>query len=183
MGLMNDERIVFEKYIFSGVPQVAEILALPPSIRRPLLEEGVPQYFFFRNYAADPALSVIHFAERSPFVRFGADCIGMMGVDSASGHVIHMRGESWERASFVNTTIDKFTETARSLAESFPYGASCIEFDGVEEAANTIREIIRSVDEAAIISGNYWPDFADEIDGQLYGVGEILQWHRRKPQQ
>jgi hypothetical protein len=54
---------------------------------------------------------------------------------------------------------------------------------GVEEAANTIREIIRSVDEAAIISGNYWPDFADEIDGQLYGVGEILQWHRRKPRQ
>jgi hypothetical protein len=39
----------------------------------------------FEKYAADPALSVIHFAERSPFVRFGTDRSGMMGLDSASG--------------------------------------------------------------------------------------------------
>jgi hypothetical protein len=177
---MGPGRIEFEKQIFSGVPQASEILALPSSVRRALFEVGIPKYFFYRDYSADPALAVLALEGRSPFVRFGADRGGMIGVDSASGNVLHVANNVLKKITFVNMTIDKFSDTVRILTDRFPYGASLDGVDGIAEAADEMREIIRSTDALAIVRGSYWPDFADEIDGQLYGVDEILYWYQHK---
>jgi hypothetical protein len=37
-----------------------------------------------------------------------------------------------------------------------------------------------ALDISAATPGSYWPDFADEVDGQLYGLEEILEWYLRK---
>ena len=41
---MNSWRISFENTTFPGIPQAAEILALPSLVRRCLFEEGVPKH-------------------------------------------------------------------------------------------------------------------------------------------
>jgi hypothetical protein len=177
---VNDGRISYESRVFSGVPQTTEILALPPSARHSLFEEGVPKYFFYRKYSADLDLSLINLEGCSPIVRFGSDRDGMVGVDSFDGTVIHIGNGPRKRFSFINTTIGKFSETARNLTERFPYGASLGDLDDNTAAANVMREIIQSIDTSAAVPGNYWADFADEVDGQLYGVEEILEWYLRK---
>jgi len=103
----------------------------------------------------------------------------MIVVDSASESVMHV-SESRKRVSFVNTAVGKFTETALTLTERFPYGANFGGFEGAGAAADGIREIIRSIDVAAAVPGSYWPDFADEVDGHLYGMEEILEWYQSK---
>jgi hypothetical protein len=117
---MNSWRISFENTTFPGIPQAAEILALPSSVRRSLFEEGVPKHFFYRGYSADPELSLLRAERRSLFVRFRSDSCGIIGIDCASGNVIHVSSGLWERVAFVNATPGGFTETARILAQEFP---------------------------------------------------------------
>lgn len=175
--LVNVWRISFETTTFPGTPQVAAILALSPSARRALFEEGMPRHFFYRGYAADLDLSILRAEGRSLFVRFGSDSRGALGIDCVSGGVIHISNGPWERVIPVNATPSKFTETARILAEEFPYGTS----GGLEEshvAADRMRAIIRSVDSEAAAPGSYWPDYADEVDAWMYGLDEIVEWHQ-----
>lgn len=70
---MNIWRISFEKTTLPWIPQVAEILALPASVRRSLFQEGMPGYFFYRGYSADLGLSLLRSEGRPVFVRFGSD--------------------------------------------------------------------------------------------------------------
>ena len=167
-----------EKVIFSGIPQVAEILALPASARHYLLEAGVPKYFGYRDYEADSTLSVIQVVGHSAMVRFGSDSRGIMATDT-SGSVLHVSDRSQLQITFVNATIGKFTDTARLLAERFPYGARDW-FDDAGIAADAIEEIIGSVDTEAGVTGSYWPDFAKEVGGLMYSLDEIQQWHRTR---
>jgi len=176
---MSDGGITLERQIFSGLPQVAEILALPSTARRYVFEEGVPKYFFYRVYSADPTLSVVHVGGRSPLVRFGADSSGILVLDVPTGNVLHVNDIRQLRVSFVNATLGKFTETARLLAEQFPYGARDW-FHDAKKAADAIDAIVYSVDAEAARSGAYWPDFAREIGGLMYGLDEILKWHEVK---
>jgi hypothetical protein len=176
---MNSWRISFENTTFPGIPQVAEILALPSSVRRSLFEEGVPEHFFYRGYSADPDLSVFRAERRSLFVRFGSDSCGIIGIDCASGNVIHVSSGLRERVAFVNATPGGFTETARILAQEFPYGTSG-ELEESHLAADRMRAIIWSVDSEAAAPGNYWPNYADEVDGWMYGMDEIVEWYRKR---
>lgn len=176
---MNSWRISFEKTTFSGIPQVAEILALPRSVRRFLFEEGVPKYFFYRGYSADLELSVLRTERRSLFVRFGSDSRGIIGIDCATGNVIHVSSGLRERVVFVNTTPGRFNETARTLAQEFPYGTSG-ELEESHIAADRMRAIIWSVDSGAAAPGSYWPDYADDVDGWMYGMDEIVEWYRKR---
>jgi hypothetical protein len=176
---MNSWRISFEKTTFPGTPQVAEILALPRSVRRSLFEEGVPKHFFYRGYSADLDPSVLRTERRSLFIRFGSDSRGIIGIDCDSGNVIHVSSGLRERVIFVNSTPGKFTETARILAQEFPYGTS----GDLEEghiAADRMRAIIWSVDSQAAAPGSYWPDYTDEVDGWMYGMDEIVEWYRKR---
>lgn len=176
---MNNWRIQFEKTIFPEVPQVEEILALPRSVRRSLFEDGMPKHFFYRGYSADLDLSVLRIERRSLFVRFGSDSWGIIGIDCASGNVLHVSSGLRERVVFVNATPGRFTETARILAQEFPYGTSG-ELEESPIAAGRMREIIRSVDSDAAAPGSYWPDYADEVDGWMYGMDEIMEWYRKR---
>ena len=178
---MADGRIECGARVFSGIPQVPEILALAPSTRRALFGEGVPEYFFYQRYSAEPDLSVIYLDEGTAFVRFGSDCRGMIGVDLAGGHVIHVEDGLRETISFVNKTVVNFTKTVRMLAGQFPYGASLEGFEGSEVAADGICTIIRSADAEAMAPGSYWPGFAHEVAGWLYSMAEILEWHQARP--
>jgi hypothetical protein len=164
--------------VFSGIPQVAEILALPALARHYLLEAGVPKYFFYRDYETDPTLSVIQVAGHSAMVRFGSDSRGIIAID-AEGSVLHVSDRWRLKVTYINATIEKFTDTARLLAERFPYGARHW-FDDSGIAADAIEEIIDSVDAAAGIAGSYWPDFAKEVGGLMYSLDEIQQWDRAR---
>lgn len=177
---MDGSKIPFDKATFSAIPQVAEILALPPTARRFLFEEGVPRYFFHRNFSADPELSVVRTHGISSFVRFGVDSYGFLGVDCSSGNVLHVGSGPSEQVTFVNTTLGNFADTARILTEEFPYGASLTDPEENDEAANRMRTIIRAVDSDAARPGSYWPNFPDEVDGWLYCLGEIIEWYRNR---
>lgn len=180
---LEGRRIGFERRVFAGVPQTAEILALPPSARRLLLEEGIPAYFYYRGYSADPGLSVVHWDGRSPLVRFGKDSRGIIGIEVGSGNVIHFSDKWGTRVTFINETLGQFTETALLLAGKFPYGVTGDWLEGAVSAAAMMRQIIRSVDAGAAVLGRYWPDFVDEIDGWMYSLGDILSWYQRKQAQ
>jgi hypothetical protein len=178
--LVNSQRISFEKTTFPGIPHVAWILALPLSIRRSLFEDGVPRHFFYRGYYANTDLSVLRAAGHSVVVRFGSDSWGTLGVDGASGNVIHVRNGPGATETYVNATLSKFTDTARVLAEEFPYGTSGA-LEESHRAADRMRAIIRSVDSEAAARGSYWSDYPDEVDGWMYSLDEIAEYYRQKP--
>jgi hypothetical protein len=175
---MDRKGVIFERQVFSGVPQLAEILALPPQVRRALLVDGVPNKFFFRNYSADLDITVVRLDGCPPLVRFGSDSRGVIGVDSASGRVICVDDRRGPRITFINTEVGKFTETARLLAERFPYGISHDWLEEAGEAAAVMREIIRSIDAEAAVPGAYWADYPDEVAGWLYSLEEVQRWQQ-----
>ena len=169
----------FEKRVFSSIPQVAEVLMLPPTAKRGLFEEGVPDYFFYRGYSADPGLTVISRAAGAPIVRFGSDGAGLIGVESVSGCVVRISGRTEEQC-LVNVTVGCFTETARILTQRFPYYSDDTEIGEIEAAAEELRNIVRSVDPQAVVPGSYWAELIDEVDGLLFDAEDVRAWYRRR---
>jgi SUKH-4 immunity protein len=176
---VSDGGVEFERSVFSGLPQVPEILALPASVRHCLLDEGVPKYFFYRNYSTDAALSAVRVGRHSPLVRFGAYSRGIVAVDTASGNVLHCSDVRQQAVSFVNSTLRKFTDTVRVLTESLPYGARDW-FNDSGKAADAIEAIVYSIDAEAMAPDSYWPDYAKEVGGLMYGLDEIMEWQRAR---
>lgn len=176
----NSRRMEFRRRAFSGIPQVEEIRALPPSARRGLLEEGIPEYFFYRDYSADPDLAVVQRLERVPLVRFGSDGAGIMGVDARSGRVIRVYGSRYEKEWPVNETVLKFTETVRVLTERFPYYGDDAGYEDIDAAAHKLRVIIKSIDSEAMAPGSYWAELVDEIDCLIFDPADVYSWYLRK---
>lgn len=176
----SSRRIEFKRRAFSGIPQVEEIRALPSSARRGLLEEGIPEYFFYRDYSADPDLAVVQRLERVPLVRFGSDGAGIMGVDARSGRVLRVYGSRYEKEWPVNETVLKFTETVRALTERFPYYGDDAGYGEIEAAAQELRRIIASIDSEAMAPGSYWAELADEVDGLMFDPADAYAWYLRQ---
>lgn len=84
-----------------------------------------------------------------------------------------------QAVSFFNSTLGKFADTVRVLTESLPYGAHD-RFNDSGKAADAIEAIIYSIDAEAMMPGAYWPDYAKEVGGLMYGLDEAMEWQRAR---
>jgi SUKH-4 immunity protein len=165
----------FETRVFARSPEVGELVADLPSVRRALFDDGVPKGFFGRRYSADPDLTILAWEGHAPVVRFGTSGLaGMIGIDSASGKVIRVIDVPCKPTILVNTTVALFTLTVRALIERFPYYAKDADDEEIDSVAEELREIIRSIDAEAAVPGSYWPAFVDDVQMGDFNTEDIL---------
>ncbi|MBO0799476.1 MAG: SUKH-4 family immunity protein [Blastocatellia bacterium] len=160
---------------------MTEIISLAPGVRQALFEEGIPAFFFHRRYRADLYLSVVHRKDRSPVICFGRDGgEGVFGIDVVSGHVIRVLDRADNAEEFVNATVNQFTKTVRALAWAFPYYRSDAWYEEIPVAVERLRTLVESTDSGVIARNGYWADFVYELDGMMFDVDEMREWHLRQ---
>ena len=112
----------FETTVFAESPEISELLAPLPSVRRALFEEGVPKRFLADIYYTDPGLTLVRKESNGVVVRFGSSgWRGAIGIDVATGNVIQVIDARQKLTIPVNTALDLFTLTVKALIDRFPY--------------------------------------------------------------
>jgi hypothetical protein len=126
-----------------------------------LIEQGVPKEILNGRYSATEIVTEILVGGRS-FLRFGGALNAAVCVDVSSGSVVTVMIED-SSVRFVNSSLEKFIETAVAVTSRFPYyGEDAAEAE-VERAAGSVSEIVRSVEERALERDGFWAVLVDDI--------------------
>jgi hypothetical protein len=167
----------FETTVFAESPEISELLAPLPSVRRALFEEGVPRRFLGDIYYADPCLTLVTIESNGVVVRFGSSGLRRaIGIDIATGNVIQVIDGRQKLTIPVNTALDLFTLTVKALIDRFPYYPKGADVEQIKSVCEDLRVIIRSIDPKAAAAGWYWPNLVDDMLMGDHGTEDILAW-------
>jgi hypothetical protein len=124
------------------------------------IELEVPAEFF--AYQALDLIERVSGRGGRSFARLGSveDEVGVY-LDEDSGEVI-----SWfdpDDVTFVNSSIEKFTECVRILTERFPYYSEDSDLEDWMGAAVEIQKLIKKIDPAAYREGSFWYEFRWDV--------------------
>lgn len=129
---------------------------------------------FFAYRALDTAVRVSTGAGRS-LIRFGT--IGSPGpigvavsvfVDEESGEVVS--GIELDDVTPVNTSLSRFVDCVRRLAEVFPYYSEDSDYEEWEAGAQRVQDVVCEIDSAAYQEGAFWYEFRWDVSmGEFHG--------------
>jgi hypothetical protein len=134
--------------------------------------QGVPEEVF--GYEAAEAITHVAVNQKS-LLRFG--CVGpysSMCMDVTTGSIVDLGPDS--RISFVNSSLEKFIETAKVVIARFPfYAVDDLDFAEVKDkAVKEVTDAIRSVDESAFVRDGFWATLVDDIQMGDYATEWIV---------
>jgi hypothetical protein len=164
-------------FVLVTFPPDAEVQALLDRRREDLQAfnlDGIPKSFVTQGYRAEPSLSVTADDVGRRVVKFGSTVLdGSMCLDPVTGEVIHIVGANSSRW-FVNSTLAAFTTSIQEVSKAFPYYPDDATSADIEAAAHRVSEIIRKVDDQALVPDRYWATFIDDMRTGDWATGAVL---------
>jgi hypothetical protein len=151
----------------------ANLDSLSPALRDAFQKAGVPKNFFGKRYSARPLLEPIDVPGRGTLIRFGD--LGLWGsiyADPATDEAIEEYPPTVPRLA--NSSLIQFSRTTKALIELFPYYDDGADLDEREAAAKRLRQVIRSVDQAAVDDpDSFWSTFLDDVSIGDFSPGQF----------
>jgi hypothetical protein len=136
---------------------------LPETARQALFREGVPERFLGYGYRADPCVRCLRIAAGVEALRFGTSSISnAICVRGDTGEVVELIGPHLT-ATFVNSSVELFTQTIETLLNCYPFHAEGAEDAELDTASERLREVIRTVDPVALAESAYWAEFIWDV--------------------
>lgn len=126
-----------------------------------LIEHGVPKEILNGRYRATETVTELSVGGRN-FLRFGSALSAAVCLDVASGSIVTVMAED-SSVRFVNSSLEKFIETAIAVTSRFPYYGEDAPEEMVDQAANDVSEVVRSVEDRALERDGFWSLLVDDI--------------------
>src|SRR5262249_48166719 len=125
-----------------------------------LTRQGVPKEIFEAYRAAEAITHVV--ANQKNFLRFGrVGLYASMCMDVATGSIVTLG--SGLVTEFVNSSLEKFIETAKAVIARFPFYSENDPREVIDRAVEEVTDSIRSVEESAFERDEFWATLVDDI--------------------
>lgn len=120
------------------------------------------------------SLAQAEFLEGIPpngLVAFGrSGLLGRIGVDVATGEVVHIPKVQSAKVTHVNKDIRVFTRCVSAVIDRFPLYQEDAE-EEFELVADEVRDIIVRIDETALTHNGFWDGFCEDV-----AMGDYADW-------
>jgi len=141
-----------------------------------LERHGVPKAILNGRYRACETITQVSVNGRS-FLQFGSALGAAVCMEVSSGWIVTLMMED-SSVRFVNSSLEKFIETARGVTSRFPFYGEDDPQEMVDQAANDVAEAVRSVEERAFERDGFWSVLVDDIQ-----MGDfVTEWITREPE-
>jgi hypothetical protein len=162
---MSSQNPAFELHVFQDSNEIKNLLRHVPSIGRALFIDGVPKGFIGRRYAIAPKLTLLAYKEEKRLLRFGSSGLAdSICVDLMTGYVVEVINAAGAPLLFVNTSLEKFTQTVKVVLGRFPYYVEGSTDDEIHAVADELLRMISGIDPEAVVPDRYWSTFIDDVE-------------------
>ena len=125
-----------------------------------LMRQGVPKEIFECYRAAEAITHVV--LNQKNLLRFGrVQLYSSMCMDAATGSIVTVASDS--TTEFVNSSLEKFIETAKAVIARFPFYGEDDAQEVTDRAVKEVTDAIRSVEESAFERDGFWATLVDDI--------------------
>ena len=172
---MSQPHLQFELRVFTEPEALGNLLEKYPSVRRALFLDGVPREFIAPRYAADSSVTLLGHEGGEPLLRFGSgELSDAIAVDLVTGHVIEIVDPPGDATLFVNTSVEKFTQTVKAVIDQFPYYDTDASDEEIRTASDQVLDAVKKIDPEAAVPDRYWSTFVDDMRNGDLSTEEIL---------
>jgi hypothetical protein len=159
----------FEPAAFSGWD------AVPDEVRKALIAAMVPKHFFGRRYSALAEPLVVDSPSGTRLVRFGNTMLyGGIYLNPSTGEVLELVDHPGATPLPVNTTLERFTMTVKTVIEMFPFYSDNSELEDRVKAAKEIAAAIRRIDPTALTPDSFWGTFIDDVINGDFATEDVV---------
>lgn len=155
MTLPNIELIKLPVLLDSSVS--TDVLAAAAKLE----QRGAPRQVLNGRFDAAEAASLLQVGGR-PLVRFGRALSSDVCLAIPSCEVVSVGPDGVVR--FVNSSLERFIETAMAVTARFPFYGEDDSEETVEQAASDVATAIRAVEERALERDGFWATLVDDIN-------------------
>ena len=163
-----------ELVVFPPASLPASVAHTSPAVVRALTREGVPRSWFYAGYHAARELRAVDVPPLGRLIRFATSGLGAsLLVEPALGEVLFLVTVRGATPSFVSSSLDRFTATARAVVDRYPYYSLTSSPEDVIDAAADVGRIIAAIDPPAMRADLYWATFVDDMRAGAF-ASELL---------
>ena len=174
---MADKSLPFALVRYPPSAEASALLDRRPEDLRAFYADGIAKSFVRARYRANETLSLITDEDGHELVRFGSTILdGSMCLDPRSGEVVQLVGPARKRL-FVNSSLRAFTAVVHAVSQAFSFYPDSATDEEIDAAAERIAEVIRRVDEGALVADGYWSIVVSDVmigDGGTEDVLRVL---------
>lgn len=93
----------------------------------------------------------------------------MICLDPRTLHVVEVTSSGFQRAMFVNTSVELFSRTVAAVAAQFPFHSTEAEIETLHQDAERVADLVRGIDPLAMERDRFWSTLVDDIEmGNFY---------------
>jgi hypothetical protein len=172
------KQIIIEYIVFAESAGVKALLERLPEAQRILFATGLPKNFLGPLYSAAERLAIVDVPPLDRLVRFGhsSDFSDGLFINPVTGEIVEVA--LGQVRSFVNSSLDQFTQTVTAIVERFPFYSRDAEYEvNDEEVAVAVRDltaIISGIDPPAMEVDRFWSTFVDDVAIGDYATEDVL---------
>lgn len=156
--------MMFETRTFPNADEMKGLLDQGSALWRALFVDGIPTNFISQRYAADALATVVDLPSGTRILRFGSTGLDdAIGVELATGHVVEVLNVEGSPLLFVNSSIEKFSQTVQAVMARFPYYDTDSSFEEIDAVAAELLQMIKVIDPEAAVPDRYWSTFTDDV--------------------
>jgi len=153
-----------ELVVFAAAELPRSIPDPGPATVRALTREGVPKTWFYAGYAPSRNLRAVDVPPLGRLIRFASSGLGAsLLVEPALGEVLFMVNVRGAEPSFVNSSLQQFTATARAVVDRYPYYSLASSAEQVIAVAGEVAAIVDAIDPPALGADLYRATFVDDM--------------------
>jgi hypothetical protein len=159
------------KPVFSVVHQ-RSTSDVPFGVARELLEIGVPCGMIGYEYRSLSEAEFLEGVLPNGLVAFGrSGLLGRIGVDVATGEVVHIPKAESTKVTHANKDIPAFTRCVSAVIDRFPFYQEGAEEEEFERVADELRHLIVRIDETALVHNGFWDGVCEDV-----AMGDYADW-------
>ena len=163
-----------ELVVFGAGSLPASVAHADATVVRALTRQGVPKAWFYAGYHAARELRAVDVPPLGKLIRFATSGLGAsLLVEPALGEVLFLVTVRGATPSFVSSSLQQFTATARAVVDRYPYYSLTSSAEEVIDAAADVARIITAIDAPAMGTDLYWSTFVDDMRAGAF-ASELL---------
>lgn len=137
---------------------------------------SVPAAIIGEEYHASSHLEMVSLPGVGELVQFGASGSNFgLFLRVSDGVIVQWNGDA-EEVIYVNSSLQAFVSCVREVIERFPFYAREGSDEEVDGAAESIGQLISSIDREAMTDDSFWETFMRDVENGDYATEDVVQF-------
>lgn len=139
-----------------------------------LVDQGIPRSLMGVSYVSRDSLDFLEIPHKKNLICFGISGLSeKICVDPDSGEVLQIDASN-EGAQFVNSNLEKFTQSVDSVIHRFPFYNLDDDLDDYERVSFELSAIINRIDDRGLTRNGFWETFVSDVSIGDYATEQII---------